>query len=87
MAALLPCFWIYREVGHYLLAHTDDRNPYRLWIETYSGSAFDTSVAKAINITETAAAQVSNQMLNIMRDLFATAAQLELAFWDETYRV
>lgn len=85
MAALLPCFWIYREVGNYLLANTDDRNPYHPWIETYSGNAFDISTAKAINITEMAAAQASTEISHSMRDLFTTAAQLELAFWDEAY--
>ncbi|MCF7828885.1 MAG: TenA family protein, partial [Candidatus Marinimicrobia bacterium] len=36
VAALLPCFWIYREVGNYIYKQAVDDNPYQDWIDTYS---------------------------------------------------
>lgn len=34
LAAVLPCFWIYREVGHHVAKHCMQANPYMRWIKT-----------------------------------------------------
>ncbi|MDD4434483.1 MAG: TenA family protein, partial [Parabacteroides sp.] len=41
VAAVLPCFWIYKAVGDYILANqTNEENPYQTWINTYGGDDF-----------------------------------------------
>ncbi|MBN1408487.1 MAG: TenA family protein, partial [Calditrichaceae bacterium] len=40
VAALLPCFWIYYKTGQYVFNNTVDNNPYRKWIDTYSGDDY-----------------------------------------------
>ena len=36
-AAILPCFWIYREVGRHIIAAARmEGNPYAAWIRTYA---------------------------------------------------
>ncbi len=57
MAAVLPCFWIYREVGNYIYRHHKPNNPNQAWIDTYAGEAFATVVEDAIRITEAVAVQ------------------------------
>lgn len=37
LAALLPCFWIYAEVGRAILAQAAPNNPYQSWIDTSPG--------------------------------------------------
>ncbi|MGL5157956.1 MAG: TenA family protein, partial [Acinetobacter junii] len=37
LAALLPCFWIYAEVGQDIVQHSVPNNPYQAWIDTYAG--------------------------------------------------
>jgi thiaminase (transcriptional activator TenA) len=47
VAALLPCFWIYWEVGKHLLATAQPDNPYQAWIDTYADEAFAAGVPKS----------------------------------------
>ncbi|MEM7802662.1 MAG: TenA family protein, partial [Chloroflexota bacterium] len=47
IAGVLPCFWIYREVGNYIYDKAADNNPYQDWIDTYSGEEFHLAVEKA----------------------------------------
>lgn len=42
VAAVLPCFWIYREVGNFIYRNQNSiNNPYQKWIDTYAGEDFD----------------------------------------------
>ena len=43
LAALLPCFWIYAEVGKDIVSKSVPNNPYQAWIDTYAGEEFHTS--------------------------------------------
>src|SRR5579863_3646903 len=40
VAALLPCFWIYWDVGSRIARTAAAANPYRAWIDTYADEAF-----------------------------------------------
>ena len=40
LAALLPCFWIYAEVGKDIIDKAAPNNPYQAWIDTYAGKIF-----------------------------------------------
>ena len=59
VAALLPCFWIYWEVGKHLLATAQPDNPYQAWIDTYADEAFAAGVRKVIAISDQVAATAS----------------------------
>lgn len=40
-AGVLPCFWIYNEVGRYIIANqAEGENRYQDWINTYEGEEF-----------------------------------------------
>jgi len=89
-AALLPCFWIYREVGQEIVSRSQDKlaaNPYARWIETYSGAEFDESVSRAIDIVEALAQDASEAARQEMQRAFAKSARLEWMFWDSAYRL
>jgi thiaminase/transcriptional activator TenA len=85
VAAVLPCFWIYREVGQYIFKNAVRGNPYRKWIDTYASEEFFASVDKAIDITD-AAAQASPHLQPKMEEAFEKAVRLEWMFWDSAYR-
>ena len=87
LAAVLPCFSIYKEVGDYILAHqtNKDSNVYQAWIDTYSGEEFATSVAKAIEITNKYAETASPENLKLMEEVFIKTSRLEWMFWDSAY--
>lgn len=87
VAALLPCFWIYREVGHAIRRQAAADNLYRRWIDTYAGEDFSASVDHAIAITDEVAAVVGDAARERMRDAFITSSRLEWMFWDSAYRL
>jgi len=90
LAALLPCFWIYREVGSDIRRRAEAglaKNPYARWIETYAGEEFGRSVDRAIEVTEGAAAAADDAEREGMRRAFEYASRLEWRFWDSAYRL
>jgi thiaminase/transcriptional activator TenA len=89
-AALLPCFWIYRDVGNEIVSRSRDNvasNPYARWIETYSGEDYDESVTRAIDIVESLGLAASESMKQAMQRAFEKSARLEWMFWDSAYRM
>ena len=86
VAALLPCFWIYREVGLHIHARASADNPFRDWIDTYAGEDFSRSVDRAIEITDQAAEKATEATRESMRQVFERSTRLEWMFWDSAYR-
>jgi thiaminase (transcriptional activator TenA) len=86
VAALLPCFWIYWEVGKHLLEGARPGNPYQAWIDTYADEDFATGVRKVIALSDEIAAATTPAMRERMHEAFRRAAQLEWMFWDSAYR-
>ena len=87
MAAVLPCFWIYKKVGDHILEHqSQNDNPYADWIATYAGEEFGLIVDKAIALCDAAAATATPAQQEAMTAAFVTASRLEFAFWDSAYK-
>lgn len=88
LAAVLPCFTIYKEIGDYILLNQTNKkdNPYQDWINTYGGEAFANSVNKAIAITNTHALTASPEVLQRMEVAFEKASKLEWLFWDSAHQ-
>jgi thiaminase/transcriptional activator TenA len=86
-AAVLPCFWIYKKVGDYILDQQNrDENPYQNWIDTYGGEEFALAVEKAIDICNRLAEQTTDATQLRMIDAFVMASKMEWMFWDSAYR-
>ncbi|MEO1102863.1 MAG: TenA family protein [Pseudomonadota bacterium] len=86
LAAILPCFWIYAEVGKDIAARAAPNNPYQAWIDTYSGEVFDAAVKAAIAATDHAAELAGAAKHEAMHEAFSTCTRLEWMFWDSAYR-
>jgi len=87
LAALLPCFWIYAEVGRDIHARAAAANPYRAWIDTYAGEEFHAAVRAMIAATDDAAKEVNSPLRARMHAAFTRATQLEWVFWDSAFRL
>ncbi len=81
LAALLPCFWIYAEIGRDILARAATPNPYQAWIDTYAGEDFHQAVAAMIAATDEAAALAAPATVQRMHAAFTAATRLEYLFW------
>jgi thiaminase/transcriptional activator TenA len=87
LAALLPCFWIYAEVGKAIHAHAASPNDYQAWIDTYAGQEFHDAVNGVIATTDRVAARQSPETLKAMHHAFTRATQLEWMFWDSAWNL
>jgi thiaminase/transcriptional activator TenA len=86
IAALLPCFWIYWDVGNTIAAKAAPNNQYRAWIDTYSDEGFGNAVRAVIAATDTAAAQATEAVRARMVTAFIRSTQYEYLFWDGAYQ-
>lgn len=87
VAALLPCFWVYQDVGAALLertAHIDD-HPYRAWISTYADPGFAESVERVKRVADRLA-EADPASRAAMTDAFLRATEYEWLFWDSAWR-
>lgn len=85
LACLLPCFWIYAEVGKDIYAQSVPDNPYQAWIDTYAGEEFNESVRRVIAAVDAAAAVAAAETMRKMHAAYTAAAKLEWLFWDSAY--
>jgi thiaminase/transcriptional activator TenA len=87
LAAMLPCFWIYREIGKHIFECAAPRNPYRAWIDTYAGEDFSEAVDRMIMTTDHVGLGANAAIETAMHRAFTRASQLEWMFWDSAYRL
>jgi thiaminase (transcriptional activator TenA) len=86
VAALLPCFWIYWDVGCAIAQKAAPENPYRAWIDTYSDERFGEAVRTVIVAADRAAAATTAATRADMLSAFVRACQYEWLFWDGAYQ-
>ena len=87
VAALIPCFWIYKKIGDYVYRNQTKPNPYQNWIDAYAGEEFALSVEKVLRICDRLADVASNSTRKRMADAYLMASRLEYIFWDSAYRI
>ena len=86
VAALLPCFWIYWDVGCAVARRAAPTNPYRAWIDTYADEGFGEAVRTVIAITDRAATAATPAIRAKMLAAFGRSVQYEWLFWDGAYQ-
>ena len=86
MAALLPCYWIYQQVGTSLLQHGSPDPLYQRWIDTYGGDDFAQIVNDVLALTDQIGHDANTNTLERMKDHFHTSSRYEWMFWDMGYR-
>lgn len=84
-AAILPCFWIYEDVGRAIAAQSAQDNPYRAWIDTYADDSFAAAVREAIRFTDEAYENAGDIERQAMHRLFERSTLYEYIFWDSAY--
>jgi len=86
LAALLPCYWIYWEVGKELKKNGSEDPSYQKWIDAYSSEEYGRTVKAALVIVEQAAREAGNLEREEMRRHFRRSSRYEWMFWDSAYR-
>ncbi|MEN6452981.1 MAG: TenA family protein [Prolixibacteraceae bacterium] len=87
LAGVLPCFWIYKRAGDYILENQSGfANPYQQWIDTYGGKEFAEAVKLAISICDEVAESCTEVKRQSMNEAFILASKMEWMFWDSAWR-
>jgi len=90
VAAALPCFWLYTDLGGRLAAGElgaaarSPEHPYAEWLATYSDPAFAEATRTAVAIVTETASRAAPDVRERMRRAFRISAEHELAFFDRT---
>ena len=86
LASVLPCMWIYNQVGLHILNHSKlEGNPYKEWILEYGQEEFTTGVNKVLKMVDGWASKTDKQTREKMDYYYLKAALYEYAFWDYGY--
>lgn len=86
VAAVLPCYWIYAEVGEQLAATGSVDPVYQRWIDSYAGEQFQQVVAQVLAVADRLGAAAGSAQRTAMGERFHTAARYEWLFFDAAYR-
>lgn len=86
LATLLPCYWIYWEVGKELERSGSPDALYSRWIGTYASKEFGSLVSAVIEATNQTAARLRPDELGAMRRHFIATSRYEWMFWEMGYR-
>lgn len=88
VAAVLPCYWIYGEVGRRFYKNRP-RKPkiYRQWIEIYASTEFWQPVREQILLMNRLGAAANASEKKLMTEHFILSSRYEFMFWEQAYRL
>ncbi len=82
LGAVLPCYWIYWEVGKALLEHGSLNSLYQKWIDTYGGEEFGTLVEAVLDLIDEVCEDLNPAQKARVTEAFVTTSRYEWMFWD-----
>jgi thiaminase (transcriptional activator TenA) len=85
MAAILPCFWLYQDVGTTIAQNVVPDNFYQAWIDTYADESFAAATQRMRAIVDVAGAAAGEAERARMTAAFLRCAQHEWLFWQSAY--
>jgi thiaminase/transcriptional activator TenA len=84
VGAVLPCYWIYWEVGKELMRRGSPDPRYQRWIDMYGGEDFGAVVTEVLAVTDRLDPGPAERT-RVLRH-FRTTSRYEWMFWDMGYR-
>ncbi|GGA55417.1 aminopyrimidine aminohydrolase [Kroppenstedtia guangzhouensis] len=85
VAAMLPCYWLYADIGKAYQDAKPQQSIYRNWIQMYASDWFQTSTQEQIDLLDHLAEEASDKDREKMMEQFIIAKEYELAFWEMAY--
>lgn len=85
-AAVLPCYWLYEEVGAVLSSQNHADHPYAEWLSMYGGEEFAAEVARSLAEVERAFEAASPAQRVRAARAYLSACVYEREFFDQAHR-
>jgi len=86
IGAILPCYWIYWEVGKELQRRGSPDPRYQRWIDTYGGEEFGAAVRAVLAATDELGPVLAPRERERVHQHFRVTSRYEWMFWDMGYR-
>ena len=86
LSAVLPCYWIYLEVGKALAAKGSPNSLYQRWIDNYASDEYEAEVRSILDMMDEVAEHASALAKKKMLERYVTTSRYEWMFWDMGYR-
>jgi thiaminase/transcriptional activator TenA len=87
VAAVLPCYWIYWEVGRHLAPSQPAEPIYRDWIKAYGSETFTELVQQQLRLVDRLGTHAPVDGRRRMTEHFIQSSRYEYMFWDDAYRL
>jgi thiaminase (transcriptional activator TenA) len=86
VGVVLPCYWIYYEVGKELLQRGSPNAQYQQWIDTYADDQYGDVVRSVLDVADELGPSLGPAERARVARHFRTTSQYEWMFWDAGYR-
>ncbi|MBO0703152.1 MAG: thiaminase II [Candidatus Dormibacteraeota bacterium] len=86
LGAIIPCYWIYGEVGRALLSGGSPRPLYRRWIEAYAEAGYGAVVEEVLGVADRIWPGLGEDERARMVDHVRQTSRYEWCFWDMAWR-
>jgi thiaminase/transcriptional activator TenA len=87
IGAILPCYWIYWEVGKELLRRGSPDPRFQQWIDTYSSEEFGDVVREVLTVADGLEPDLAAAERALVHRHFRATSRYEWMFWDMGYRI
>lgn len=87
VGALLPCYWIYWEVGKALEERGSPSPLYQQWIDLYASEQYATIVRPVLEVMNQLAEGLPESQRRAVRQHFIITSRYEWMFWDAAWRL
>ncbi|MFD1677037.1 thiaminase II [Alicyclobacillus fodiniaquatilis] len=85
VAAILPCYWLYWEIGLHYRDARPEHPVYQRWVATYGSAWYGELVREQLERADNLAAAASIEEQQKMTRHFLLSSQYELEFWTMAY--
>ena len=85
-ASLLPCSWLYQEIGNTLISKESPVPIYQRWIETYAGLEAVEHIQQERKILDRLYDESSELEQQQMLEAFVISSEMEYGFWEMAYQ-
>ena len=87
VAAILPCFWVYGEIGRHIAEKVKkEKNPYAGWLAGYGDPAYAETVDRAMAIGDNLARELDDDARAVMTRAFVKSVRMEWMMWNAAFK-
>lgn len=85
VSAMLPCYWLYADIGKINKNAKPGVQIYKNWIKTYASDWFQTSTKEQIDLLNRLVEHASLEEKEKITEQFIYAKEYELMFWEMSF--